>query len=192
VANTAASPRRWSSVIGRGSTTFFVFAVRVLTARLAAAQAAAGRSCRLMLGERNNLRHRSHWDPRFGALLFLRRTRSPLSRLLLHLCSRLMSFCARFSSDSDQSSRPVAPAFFSTKAVNSTSFCTLLRISVSASEVNETSSMQKKKHLDRNQSGYARSLPRAFFKFHSLHNHPASDGSCTHGSAPFGGVHKSQ
>ena len=42
-------------------------------------------------------------------------------------CSRAINFCAKFCSDSDQSSRALAPEFFSTLLVNSTSFCTLAR-----------------------------------------------------------------
>src|SRR5208283_2911079 len=56
------------------------------------------------------------------------------------LCSRVISFWARFSSDSDHSKRPVAHAFFSILAVNSTNLCTLLRTFRSASDVNSISS----------------------------------------------------
>src|SRR4051812_35598759 len=55
-------------------------------------------------------------------------------------CRRLISFCARFSSDSDQSSRALAPEFFSTLEVNSTSFWTLARNLASAALVNATCS----------------------------------------------------
>ena len=61
--------------------------------------------------------------------------RSRLASGYCTLWSRAINFWARFSSDSDQSRRPVAPAFFSTLAVNSTSFCTLLRMLCSASAV---------------------------------------------------------
>ncbi len=37
-------------------------------------------------------------------------------------CSRSISFCARFSSDSDHKTRPLIPLFFSTILVNITSF----------------------------------------------------------------------
>ena len=55
-------------------------------------------------------------------------------------CSRAINFCAKFWSDSDHNSRALAPAFFSTLLVNSTSLCTLARTLAAASMVIGTSS----------------------------------------------------
>ena len=69
------------------------------------------------------------------------------------LCSREISFCAKFCSDSDHSRRALAPEFFSTLLVNSTNFCTLartLRLSL-AGQRNiflEKRRVQAKVHLD--------------------------------------------
>ncbi len=40
-------------------------------------------------------------------------------------CNRAISFCTRFSSESDHKTRPLIPQCFSTAEVNATSFCTL-------------------------------------------------------------------
>src|SRR5271165_3434014 len=60
------------------------------------------------------------------------------------LCSRATSFCARLSSDSDQSKRALVPLFFSTFFENSTSFATLSRIFARVCSLRAVSGCRKK------------------------------------------------
>ena len=92
---------------------------RVLTARLAAAQAGASDKLKVE-GGRTKIAFRTKGTKSNGLRV--------LSFDYCTFCKRAISFCARLSSDSDQSRRELAPLFFSTLTENSTSFATLSRI----------------------------------------------------------------
>jgi hypothetical protein len=78
-ASTVVSRVRSGSVIGRGSTTFRVRRSAYSPRDWRRLRRLRARSCRLMLGERNNLRASKPLDRGFGALFVFARTRSPLS-----------------------------------------------------------------------------------------------------------------